>query len=67
MDFFKEKVCNLLLLKAQNCQSLDLETLAFLFSEENHLRLDMFSRQLLLQLLHCRTTELLKRHNILKT
>lgn len=37
MDFFKAKVCNLLLIKVQNCQSLDLEALAFLFSEENNL------------------------------
>lgn len=37
MNFFKAKVCNLLLIKVQNCQSLDLEALAFLFSEENNL------------------------------
>lgn len=37
MDFFKAKVCNLLLIKVQNCQSLELEALAFLFSEENNL------------------------------
>lgn len=56
MEIFKAKVFISLPLK--DCQSLQLENLAFLFAEENHLRLNVAFSQLSLQLLNCSSLKL---------